>query len=461
MGHILFGLPEIGHFHLLSRVARKLFGREHRVSVLTGDPVTFEFYAYQGLACMELRSAPLLPEHLVPVAEFALIDCRLAGHREPTPAQLHRATERLERRVPGLIQLFEQDPPDLVAIHEGRTGLHRLLHFVATHYGAKVMHTGTGLLPMTLQVDREGIDGDASFARATAQDYRGVAADDEFLGAATAAWLGRAFPPPLARLGIVAPPLRPRLIAGARCLLRGDLRRGLGAVSAWRQAQDIRWPAEPPKVDLPHGPYACLLLQDREDPAMRLDTRSQVHNEQLVRTTWQATQRVDPSARLVVVDAPSASLDHPRFDWAPAIQFIPPTAAAHAVALAMAVVTVNHPLALAAILAETPVVHTAAAPYGIPGIAARTDGTQLAESLALAMVEPGGSSLRRRFLTRILRDHHIWCPPQAPDSNGVVGVVRWMEDAIGAGADATPLRYRPGPVWPLAAQGARRQPRRD
>ena len=96
MGHILFGLPEIDHFHLHSRAARKLVSRAHRVSVLTGDPVTFEFYCHQALACLDLRPGPPPPpEHLVPVQEFASIDCRYRGIREPTPRMLRRAALRL------------------------------------------------------------------------------------------------------------------------------------------------------------------------------------------------------------------------------------------------------------------------------------------------------------------------------------------------------------------------------
>lgn len=462
MGHILFGLPEIEHFHLHSRVARKLTSRAHRVTVMTGDPVNFEFFSHQGLACLDLRPEPLPKDHLVPIQEFAAVDCRLAGLRDPSLLQMRRAVRRLERRVTGLVRLFERDAPDLVMMYQGRTGLHRLLHFVAAQYGAKVLHLGEGMLPMTLQVDSAGVDGDASFARAAATDYRGTPIDDEFLAAATAAWLGRAFPPPLARLGVVAPPLNRRLLAAAQTLARGDWRRGYEGVTAWRRAYQIRWPMPATEFDQPKSPFVCLLLQERSDPRIRLDASGFVNPDQMVRSTWQAVQRMDPAASLLVVGAGPNSPQSTRANWPRGVRFAPPSAGALAVAMAMAVVTVNHPLGLAGILAGTPVLHTARSPYGIPGVACRTDGSNLADHLAQSLTEDPRPALRRRFLTKMLKDHHIWCPPTAPDSNGVAGVVRRIESAI-AGADtsadagARRLRYRAGPVWPLAVPERQRK----
>lgn len=460
MGHILFGLPEIEHFHLHSRAARKLTSRTHRVSVLTGDPVSFEFYCHQGLACLDLRPERLSePDHLVPVQEFAAIDCRLWGVREPNRQLLLRASRRLERRLPGLQRLFEEDPPDLVMMYEGRTGLHRMLHWLATRHGVPVMHLGPGLLPMTLQVDSEGIDGDASFASATAQNYRRAGIDDEFLAAATGAWLGRAFPPPLARLGVAAPPLHRRIAASALSLLRREWDRGLTGIGSWQKAYEIRWPEPVPDVAWPLPPFVTLLLQDRDDPRIRLDSAGYTAPEQLIRTTWQAVRRIDPMLSLVVVTSGDTPPRAPRNDpWPGTVHFVPAAAGALAVTMAMAVVTVNHPLALAAILSGTPVLHTARSPYGIPGVATRTDGAQLADHLRAAMTHADQPTLRRRFLTRILKEHHIWCPPNAPDSNGVAGLVQWIERAIDSPKlQGRPPRYRPGPVWPLAVGTAPRR----
>jgi hypothetical protein len=458
MGHILFGLPEIQHFHLHSRVARKLTSRDHRVTVMTGDPVNFEFFCHQGLACVDLRPQPLPHDHLVPIQEFAAVDCRLRGSRDPNRWRMGRAVRRLERRVTGLVRLFESDPPDLVMMYEGRSGLHRLLHFVAEQYGARVLHVGAGLLPMTLQVDSAGVDGDATFAGSTAVDYRRAPIDDEFLTAATAAWLGRAFPPPLARLGVVAPPLNRRLLASISALGRGDWASGFDGVSAWRRAYQIQWPVPRKDFDAPRAPFVCLLLQERDDPRIRLDASGFVSAEHLVHSTWQAVQRVDPYAHLVVVQAGSGKPRPPRGTWPEAVHFVQPSAGALAVAMAMAVVTVNHPLGLAGILSGTPVLHTARSPYGIPGVAFRTDGSHIADQLTRSLTEDPLPALRRRFLTKILKDHHIWCPPTAPDSNGVSGVVRRIEAAIDSpNASSRPLRYRAGPVWPLSVPDRRRK----
>ena len=74
------------------------------------------------------------------------------------------------------------------------------------------------------------------------------------------------------------------------------------------------------------------------------------------------------------------------------------------------------------------------------------------------MTEDPLPALRRRFLTKILKDHHIWCPPTAPDSNGVSGVVRRIEAAIDSpNASSRPLRYRAGPVWPLSVPNRHRK----
>ena len=51
---------------------------------------------------------------------------------------------------------------------------------------------------------------------------------------------------------------------------------------------------------------------------------------------------------------------------------VPPSAAPLAVSTAAAVVTVNHPLGLAAVLAGTPVLHMGRTPYGVRGVSQRT-----------------------------------------------------------------------------------------
>jgi len=92
MGHVVFGIPRIEHFHLHSRLLRKLSDREHRVTVLTTDPVAFEFFCAQGMRVVDIRpqwasSSETLASQ-APLDEFARIDCMLRGQSMPTRHQL-------------------------------------------------------------------------------------------------------------------------------------------------------------------------------------------------------------------------------------------------------------------------------------------------------------------------------------------------------------------------------------
>ena len=54
MGHVLFGAPSVEHYTLLDELARELMARGHRVTILAGDPLAFEFYSRQALAVQPL-----------------------------------------------------------------------------------------------------------------------------------------------------------------------------------------------------------------------------------------------------------------------------------------------------------------------------------------------------------------------------------------------------------------------
>jgi hypothetical protein len=457
MGHLLFGLPEISQFHLHSRLARKLMTREHRLTVLSGDPVTFEFYCHQGLASLDLR-----PERRgstadeVPLVEFAELDCRLAGHPEPSRWQVQRAQARLASRVAPLARLFEHDPPHLLLLCDGRSGMHRMLQFLAVRHGVKVLHIGAGLLPLTLQVDTEGIDGDSSLCRATSQDYRGCQADEEFLAAATGAWLGHAYPPPLARVGVSVPPLLGRLVASMQAVARRQWHAARTGITAWQAAHERGLPPRAAPPDLPPVPYAVVLLQAPTDPRLTLDNPNPVDQRRLVAATRRAVTALDPQARTLVVCAgpPPPRPLALRGVWSDDVVFLPAAAAAVAVATAMLVVTINHPLGLGAILSNTPVLHLGRTPYGLHDVARRTSLDML-EVDAAEVLRVGHSPLRARFLTRVLKDHHIWCPPSTPDSNGIAGLVQQIEARL-PGRSRPALRYRAGPVWPLAVDSSRR-----
>jgi hypothetical protein len=204
MGYILFGAPAIARFHLHQQLARMLTSRGHRIAVLALDRASFDFYGEHPLPILSLRPGRPRPTH-VPIDVFAEVDCaRRGGHyralrlsetdepRDAAPGaprprrrqslaaemrgragrarrairarparwMLRRAERALARLVDPLVRLFEVDPPDLVLLHQGRTGAHHLLHYVAREFGCHVLHTGDGMLPGTMQWDGEGIDGD-------------------------------------------------------------------------------------------------------------------------------------------------------------------------------------------------------------------------------------------------------------------------------------------------------------
>ncbi len=459
MGHVVFGIPRIEHFHLHSRLLRKLSDRTHRVTILTTDPVTFEFFCAQGLRVVDIRpTRPSLSETLAsqtPLDEFARIDCMLRGQSMPTRHQLRSARAPLAGVLPGLTLLFEMEPPDLLYLHQGRTGVHRLLHFLARRHGAPVLHTGEGLLPHTMQWDAEGIDGDASFVRHTAQDYRRPDLDEVFLAAALSAWLARAYPPPLGRIGVKRPGLLERLKACAQAALRGQWSSALGGLDAWQRAYTPAFPRRQDQLGLPQVPYVVVLLQPEHCPRLLLDSAGQVQHAHFIQVARDATRKIGDGIPTVVV------LPDNRGHRAMAMRlkedlrdliFLPAGAGPLAVSTAMAVITVNHPLGLCAILAGTPVLHLGRTPYGVRGVAQRTSLDLLVEDLAsaLAMDNP---ILRQRFLTRMLKDYHLWCAVHHPDTNGIAGLIVKIEGMMARPPEnAVPMHYRSGPVWPLSVQ---------
>ena len=123
---------------------------------------------------------------------------------------------------------------------------------------------------------------------------------------------------------------------------------------------------------------------------------------------------------------------------------------------AAAVVTINAPTAAVALLANTPVLHLGTTPYGLPGIALRTQLDSLSQSLAAALNADARSQqqqLQRRFLTWMLSHGHVWCSPGQPDHNGLNGLILETERRLAErGPFATSLQYRTGPAWPLTVE---------
>ncbi len=450
MGHIVFAAPSVQRFHLHERLARKLQSRGHRVTVLSGDPVSHRCYASQGFAAVDLRPGRPIESRL-PLDEFALQDCQLAGEPSPGAAPLAAAQRRLARLVRPSLDFFAKDLPDVVLIHQERSGLHRLLHFVAREHNAHVLHTADGYLPGTLQSDHEGIDGDASFCRRAAVDYRDAGRDETFLAAALAAWLGRAFPPPLARTPLPSPSALGRIEAMARAVARGQFGPARAALAQW-QHQPRGLQALADQVDLPRVPFVLVLLQREDAPQLRLDAPWHPGAEELVACTARAVHAIDPGLQLVAT-LPDGGLPRAtRQRLAAHTRLLPAHAVPAAISTALAIVTINHPQAVCALLAGTPVLHSGRTPYGVAGVARKTSLDTLAQDLqhALGHEQP---YLRERFLTRFLGQDHLWCSADHPDQNGLRGLILAIEHRLSVrGFSGSRLPYQAGPAWPLAAQ---------
>jgi hypothetical protein len=451
LAYVLFAAPSIASYHLHDRLAELAARRGHRVAVLAVDPVARAFWLAQGLPVQTLNTTRTLPPlaHDLPLAELAEIDCRLAGHAGPTPAAQRRAEHQLRRHAGRLSVLWRDDPPDVVVMHEGRTGLHRLVHYLSRQHGIGVLHLGEGLLPGTLTVDQEGAAGDAALCRRAAADYRGTAADPAFLHAALAAWIGGATAPSAVRRTPSKPLLFDRVFAAL-----GAMRAGPSAVHtalhAWRAAATPPLRAIRPAMPMP-TPALAVLLQRDDCARVRLDAPPRLDPHTLLHTTRTAVDGIDRTIAVVGV-LPKEPLGRQGRGLAElGCQIIPHHGAAAVLATALAVVTINDPLAGAALLHGTPVVHLGRAIYGVRGVAVASTRATLADGLRTALSKER-PSLRERFLTRILRRDHVWCASDSPDRNGLHGLMATIERML---AERTPyggrIVYRPGPVWPLAA----------
>lgn len=451
MGHILFAAPSLYRFHLHERLARLLRSRGHRVSVLAADPAAARVWAWQGLPTRELRPGHVV-RHRVPLDEFAVRDVLLAGRSKDVATLRVRARAALERRLLALFRMFETDPPDLVLVHRERSGLHRLIAFLAREYGCHVLHTGDGLLPGTMQQDEEGIDGDAASCRRRALDYRRARRDESMLAAALSAWLAGSHPPPLARKPVTPPPVFSRVRHTLHHAVRGRIREALASFRLWREALG---PAPAPlcrDFPPPPEPFVVLLLQRPRSPRILLDAEPEFGEPRsLARATVRAARALDRGLSVVGLlprgGLPAACCSRLA---AEGLTLAPHAAAPHLLVPAIAAVTVNHPLGVAALLTRTPLLHIGRSAYGIEGVATRTSCRTLDEDLSRAL-EDSDDALRERFLTRVLTSDHLWCCPDGPDQNGLAGLAAAIENRLQGGEPANPLSYRAGPAWPLQA----------
>lgn len=454
MSHVVFAAPDIERWHLHERLGRELRARGHRTTLLCVDPVAFTFFAAQDAAAVMVLPGEAMPTE-APLWDLARDDCRWHG-RPTTGSAPRRSLRTLQRTLPGLLRFLEHQQPDLVLLHARRDGMARLIQFVAEELGIRVLWTGDGVLPHTLQIDDRGLDGEATARLRRPQDYLVVDGDEAFCHTALAALLGRSGPPALTRRPIRVPPLRARLQDSLGGLLRRHPHGALRPLSAWRNALPATAAPTAVAYELPRQPFAAVLLQDPADPRLRLDAVAPPDAALLVAAAQRAAAAVDPSLQTVAILPPSGLPPDAMAGLRrlPDVRLEVAAAAPAAAATAAFAVTINHPLGCAALLADTPLLHLGQALYGIPGVATATCLDGLEDAMPAALRD-GDRDLRRSFLTWLLQHGHVWCSGEQPDQNGIAGLVQCIEHRLQERAPAgLQLRYRAGPSWPLLAEGS-------
>jgi hypothetical protein len=438
MGHIVFGAPPVDAFVLHERLQRELRQRSHRTTTMCLDAAEHAFCASNLTPAMLLCASD--------GSDGADIDiAALLG----LPAGMPRRARRwLARAFAAAETWFAHAAADLLLLHARRGPMATLLQFVARRHGVRVLWTGPGLLPHTLQCDERGVDGDAAASQRSALDYRVVQAEPQLLAACLANALARTPPFALPPAPIVVPPLGARLAAAMRVARDLGLTAAGHGLAIARRAEQLPLPALTPQfAPPPKTPYVAVLLQSPADERLRLDAERAPSASAMLGAVRAAAAAIDPALRVVAVgDTTAATLAATGCLHAPA------GAAVDVVAAAAATITVNHPLAAVALLAGTPVVHFGRALYGLPGVTTRCRLEELPQALHRAL-QRDHPTLRARFLTWLFGHGHLWCSPTHPDHNGVLGFVQAIEARLSHRADEAPLRYRNGPGWPLAAPG--------
>jgi hypothetical protein len=397
MGHIVLGEPRLDRFHLHDRVRRALRQRGHRVVLACTTPALRTFWRHQE------GGEDVLGERALP-------------------------------------RFFATARPDLLLLHQDRTDASQALAAAAAAAGTRVLWSGAGLLPHTLQLDEAGTDDRASWTSRTASQFEVVPVDENLLQTSLAHALADAEPVALPRAPVRRPPWPARL-GDALAAWRGGPGAMQRAFTAWRLALPGRRSDAGPGR-LPTPPFAALLLQRDDDPRLAA-ADARIAATALVRATAAAVGDALPGTGLVVV-LPAGARARATFAGHPAV---PPDAGPIAAATAAVTVTVNHPHACVALLAGTPVVATGRSAWSLPGVAVMATPTTLADGLARALAA-ATDARPRHFLTWLLRHGHVWCSPTMPDHNGITGLVQALEARLPTAAK-TGLRYRTGPAWPL------------
>lgn len=416
MGHIAFGAPSIASYHLHERLHRALQQRGHRVDVLATDAAHATFYLHQELPVVALGAKGI-------------------AHRTAWQQRIADAAQ----------QWFAATRPQLLLLHQRRGMAQQVLQQIATQNGCRVLWTGAGLLPHTLQVDELGIDGDAGVCRRAAHEFRAVTRDEPLLAACLAHAVADARPIALPRREPTAPDLRQRirdLLPMARDL---GMRAAFRSLTAWNDAMATPAPTETLPPDLPTEPFVAVLLQAPDDPRIRLDAEHAPSCRELIETTCRAVATVAPQLEVVAVADDRTRSSRTRRSG---VRCLPATAAAVTAAIATATVTINHPAAAVALLAGSPVLHLGAALYGLRGVTHRTTQDALAADLGDAL-RRDHPALRGRFLSWMFRHGHVWCSATDPDHNGMLGLVQAIEARLPTTRRGNQV-YRAGPAWPLS-----------
>lgn len=444
MGHIVFAAPSIGRFHLHHRLRRDLLRRGHRVSILCTDRTRFTFWRQQ-------------------VSDVDLIEPRIRQDCPPAMRELVAAIDapedrrRTEALAPAIHDWLDRERPDLLLLHGERSTHAACLQFAARVLGIRILWTGDGLLPHTMQIDERGLDADASCRRWQAEDFSVVGADKALLDAALTHALADGEPLALPRAPVQVPLLRRRMADMFHHLLRGEVAAAKLALSAWRAPYESTRLATmaAPLPDL-KSPFVAVLLQTPSDPRVALDASNPPSPRELVAAAIRTADQLGPGTQVVVV-LPANAIESHYGAYALAgkdsdrVRVTAPSNAAVAASTAAATITINHPAATVALLAGTPVLHLGRALYGLDDVTTSTTLDELPAAI-LAAQKNNRVGLRQRFLTWILRHGHVWCSTTAPNHNGMLGLVQAVERRLQGDAESNsrPLPYRPGPTWPLA-----------
>jgi hypothetical protein len=456
MGHIVFAQPAAGRQHLHDRLRLELERRTHRVDALFTTPARHSFYACQGVPCALVAPVSGAGDD-GPWPELVEHELRRTRATGGTWWRRRRATalaRHFARLAPAVRTWLAATGPDLVLLHQERTAVQRLVQFVARELGIGVLWTGDGLLPHTQQHDPRGLDGDASACGRDPFEVRGAADDPALRHACLVHVLSRSEPIALSRRSILVPPWRRRWRDALVALRDEGAHAAREALRGQAEARDGSSVA-PLHFELPGRPFVTLLLQDPDDPRVCLDADRPPAAQLLAITAHGALRAVDAALELVVVAPPSGLRRNEAATIAglPRTHIVPAAAAPDAAASALATLTINHPLAIVALLAGHPVLHTGRALFGLSGVAHHVPAAAFAGTLGAAVRDDPGT-LRDRFLSDLLATTHLWCSATRPDHNGLLGLVQLLEAQLRhQGSPAAQLHYRPGPAWPLRSDG--------